>query len=979
MNFNKKWQNQFEMWRSGEESEKNIRRLLKHFRRLDIDLATIQDSLSSIHYFIDKYLLDPQLLPLKLLLNPDHWNPIDDGVNKLACLNNHSELSKIEDLLPSGILNKILKGELSLYEDLPPIPIRAYKEGLNAQQRKFCRDRKICALEHLAAEGWQSFRSRHPVAIGLDRHQSREPRNLDLFERMIPGTLLVLDGDDLEAQQKAIQGGWDNVISCQLNNTQLLSNQLNEINSKFITICHSKDILEKNSAYVIAEELKKSSKKPIITCDDIIVHNRHNKSEGYEHRQFRSQLSPWRLYTRGALGGLLTLPAEIPRNFIFQNSYTCMEAFRLDLLLGSNIDKLPPRHISQPLVRSPINYNPVLPEHGWPAERNAFNEKQLSEIDEIRHRHGKEKFARGGFTYSNRLQPGSHNVGLKVTDNTKISIVIPFRDQASLTQKCFESILKYSGKSIPYEIILINNCSIQDETIQWINSVLKIKNVSCVAIDGSFNLSRLNNQARQKCKGNFLLFLNNNIEFMSDDMLQELLNPFAHPNTTAVGAKLNHPDLSIQHQGVIIISGERRCVLEPGKYLNQPEIIESLLPLRTQEEFSAASAACLMVRAESFDAIGGFDEELAVAFNDVDLCLRLREAGGKIIVSPHPTISLKGSTNFGEKLYGEAWIRHQRESGHLRWKHQMIFSQGDSLVSPLLHHHSNRYEPAAPPKPSVKPAHENILYTWVRSNNLYNRKIPLIYAQFEEDSNAPIRNDILNLLREYRRYFYIQVVAATPALLNRPRDLRALKKVCDGLIIRRNEGYDYGSWMTGIRFCKELILRKKQLIICNDSFWGPVRPIKHLIKRLSQCNADVIGLTDNLMYKPHLQSPFLMFNERAISCPNFWTFWDNIQCWHDKRSIVKYYEVGLPVLLKSKGLHLKSLYSTNANGNILHSEWKKLIEDQNFPFIKISLLRDNPRKLNISDWKSVVRSGNKQLAFEIENQLKKLYTPNSVY
>ena len=81
---------------------------------------------------------------------------------------------------------------------------------------------------------------------------------------------------------------------------------------------------------------------------------------------------------------------------------------------------------------------------------------------------------------------------------------------------------------------------------------------------------------------------------------------------------------------------ERRCVLEPGKHLEQREVIDSLIPLNAQEEFSAASAACLMVKTESFDAVGGFDEDLAVVFNDVDLCLRLRNHIRRLSSPPSP-------------------------------------------------------------------------------------------------------------------------------------------------------------------------------------------------------------------------------------------------------------------------------------------------------------------------------------------------------
>ena len=259
--------------------------------------------------------------------------------------------------------------------------------------------------------------------------------------------------------------------------------------------------------------------------------------------------------------------------------------------------------------------------------------------------------------------------------------------------------------------------------------------------------------------------------------------------------------------------------------------------------------------------------------------------------------------------------------------------------------------------------------TWNRRHTKKDERPVLIYAQFEADATAPIRPDILNLLKQYRRYFYVQVVAATPAILKKTFELRALKNVCDALIVRRNEGYDYGSWMTGIRHCSELIQQRGKLVLCNDSFWGAVCPIDDLIDRLFNSTADVIGLTDNLMYQPHLQSPFLMFNKPVITSTRFWNFWSNINCWEHKRSIVKNYEVGLPVLLQQEGFKLESLYSTNANGNILHAEWESLICDRNFPFIKVSLLRDNPHQVDISNWKSVVGQRNNTLAKQIEQQL----------
>ena len=973
MSANRKWRHQFQRWLDGEGSEATVARLLKRQKKLEIDPTLIRKSLSSLHDYLDEHLLDVRLLPLSLLLRPTAWDPATSSIHALACLHHHRHLKDLSTLLNSGTLNSILNGECSLYGNLPPIPIRAYFDGLNREQRQFCRSNNLSALEHFAAEGWLRFQHSQPVATGLDRYWATGLPQFAPLASQGKDILLVLDGTEDRARQLALQGGWDQFIHCQLSDLSTLWSNLSDSKASRVSICHSTDALAAGARHAITATLRDASAETLLTSDDIILHRKHSDESGYEHRQYRCALSIWRLFTRGSIGGLISVPCSLFKEDTLSNSYSCLEAFRLDLLLGAMATAPEVRHCHQPLLKAYSSTNPSLPEQGWPIECSPFDEEQLNQINAIRERHGQLQLVSGAAVRKNPELPGSHDLTRKADVDTLVSILIPFRDRVELTRKCVESIQANASASIPYEIILIDNGSVETDTHSWVKQTTAFNpNIHYQRIDAPFNFSALNNGARQLCRGNYLLFLNNDIELCSSDVLDDLLNPFAHPSTAAVGARLKYPDGSLQHQGVVLIKGERRCVLEPGKHLSDTDVIASLVPLRTQEEFSAASAACLLVKADCFDNIGGFDDELAVVFNDVDLCLRLRQAGGRIVVSPHPDIIHHESISRGKDLYGEAWARHQRESGRLRHKHQLLYREGDPLTSPLLHHHSNRYEPAPPAEPPTGPAREQILYTWNRSVHGKDERTPLIFAQFEDNPEAPIRADILDLLQQYRRHFHVQVVAATPALLQRPRDLKALKNVCDGLIIRCNEGYDYGSWMTGIRYCRQLIEQRQQLVLCNDSFWGPVRPLKDLIKRLNQCTADVIGLTDNLMYEPHLQSPFLMFNKRAISCPEFWIFWENIQCWPNKRSIVKNYEVGLPALLKKEGMQLESLYSHNANGNTYHADWKSLIESQNFPFIKRSLLRDNPHKINISDWRSVVYKGNKRLARQIENQLKRI-------
>ena len=970
MNANRKWRHQFQLWREGSEkgSLQTLKRLLKRHRAIGLEVEVIQNSLQCLHTHLDQQHLQPQLLPLTLLFQPDQWHPTHSGIHELACLSHHQDITSLDDLLGSGILNQILNGERSLYCDLPPIPLQAYWDGLKQSQRQLCKQTNLSALEHLAGEGWRRFIAEQPVAVGLDRYQPTPlPRFLQEPTQQ-EDLLVVLGGNQHHAQRLAVQGGWEQVIWSDLEDLSPLWQKLRNVKAERISICHGTDEVARGARFRIAKALNNTSATTVLSSDDVIVSG-ENIQHGLQNRQYRSAPTAIRMFTRGSIGGLINIPAAMLRAETFQSRYTCLHSFKLDLVLLTLHRGDQALHIPQPLVKTSALHNPCVPEQGWPAERRSFTRKQLDEISAIKQRHARSCLIPSASLRVNPKQSSCHDLLLKETLPGLVSILIPFRDRVELTKICVQSLQANASDSVPFEIILIDNGSEEDCTKTWIQEITQSNNIHCLRIDEPFNFSRLNNLARKACNGEHLLFLNNDIEFISPNILNQLLDPFAHPGTAAVGARLLYPDRSIQHQGVVIIKGERRCVLEPGKHLHQPEVIDSLIPLNVQEEFSAASAACLLMKADQFDAIGGFNEELAVVFNDVDLCLRLREAGGHIVVTPHPTIIHHESVSRGKDLEGKAWARHQRESGLLRKNHAALYAHGDPLTSPHLHHHSNRYEPAAPPPSASGPVREQVLYCWQRSIVRGDDRPVLIFAQYSDELSNSIRTDVLALLKIYRRHFYVVVVAATPSILQHPRSLSDLQRVSDAVMIRRNEGYDYGSWMTGLRAFRDLIIERGQLLLSNDSFWGPVRPINKLLERLKRSTADVVGLTDNLMYEPHLQSPFLLFRHNVINNSMFWEFWDKIERWETKRNIVKHYEVGLPVLLKQQGMTLDSLYSNQSNGNIFHSDWRSLIIDQDFPFIKVSLLRDNPHQVDIDGWQALVDQHNPWLTRQIVKQL----------
>ncbi len=967
---NKKWLNKFKQWQIGECDDANISLLLKRSKRLGIDSKLIQDCLAEINPLISKEYLDPELLPIQLLIKPNQWDPAKSGINWMALQNHHKSIKIKQQLIASGLLNEILDGKQQLYEDLPAIPIKAYQDGLKKRCRLRCKQNNWSIFEHLVNEGWNEFKCKKEVALGFDRYNYLERPALNtkrFLDQRLKQLLVVVGGNEDRAREMSLGGGWNYYLNIEANPRGLYDLKLQSKNYDLVSLVSCTDELREDSKQIIAEINWEQPTTCMITSDEALCWNK-KKFKLNSNRQNKGYITPFRLLTRCCVGGLVSVKGNVLSEITFRETYNCFQALVLDIAFHIfNMKRKVYQCQEVLLFRSSLN--PTVPDQGWPMERMNLNKNLQHEFLDIVQLHSRNLISDQGFVEKSTSYPGCHIIKYYPQKKPRISIIIPYRDNVELTRKCLNSIRQYASTSLEYEIIFVNNGSKEPETTNWANQQKSQKNIKIITIDEPFNFSRLSNLGRKECQGEYLLFLNNDIEFTSGNTLDELLHPFAYHQTSAVGSRLHYPDGSIQHNGVIIVKGERRCVIEPGKHLSVPKTVDSLTPLNVQEEFSAASAACLMVKANDFDAVGGFDESLAVVFNDVDLCLKLRQRGGVVVVTPYPRIIHHESVSRGKDIEGVAYARHQKESGYLRRKHQNLFIHGDELSSRYLEPHSTRYEPKQIEKKPLRPARANIIDSWRRAGELDMRKPILFFAQYEQNINHEIRADIIQLLKEYRKYCNIVVIASTPSFIHKKRTLKSLQRVSDILIIRENEGYDFGGWMTGLSFCRTDVIRSQEIILTNDSFWGPITPLKELFERINGSSADMIALTDDLMYYPHLTSPFTVYRKNVIDSQIFSEIWDNIQVWEQKRDIVKQYEVGISVKLKSVGFKLKSLYSHHANGNLFHTEWRQLIEDQRFPFIKVSLLRDNPSNQNIDCWEEIIKIRNPKLSKMISKQL----------
>jgi GT2 family glycosyltransferase len=688
-------------------------------------------------------------------------------------------------------------------------------------------------------------------------------------------------------------------------------------------------------------------------------------------RQFGAAPTPLRLLCRGLLPGLVAVPAEDWDVLDLQPTYTSLHALLRHVGLQWLARNRPITCLPQALLHRQPGANPAVLTISTPGQRGCFSHEQLVELERITESSAAPWLPQGGSLQTGSL-PGTFVVRYSPSPHDRVSVIIPFRNQAQLTRSCVLSLLEQAGP-VPLEVVLVDNGSSEAEAIELAEALAPQAEARGVRLLGlrdesPFNFAALNNRALQSCSGNFVLFLNNDIRFESAAPIEALLHPFGLAITGAVGARLLYEDGTIQHHGLAAAACQPHDILSPGKGLRPGPETDPFTVLQVQEQWSAATAACLLMRRDDLDRLGGFDESFEVAYNDVDLCWRLTQQGRAVVVTPEPRIIHVESKTRGDDFAGEKRNRLARESGELRRRFPLHFQQGDPLYHPFLGPASHRFEPMAMPSLPLAPSRDRLLYSWSRSNfQPKPGRYFLIYVHW--DPEGRVRPDVLEQLRAYRRYADVAFVSASPQLIERQQLIDHLQNLCDVLLIRHNEGYDFGSWKTGLQFCERWIRNPKRLILTNDSCYGPLHSLDSLFQRLEASSADVVGLTGSTAIRSHLQSYFLAYGKRVIQTPLFWTFWDQIGCWGSKVELVLACEVGWSAQLEEAGFSLAALYLDGHHGNITHTHWRHLLEDLRFPFLKTELLRLNPIRQEIDDWFEVASRLNPAMARSIREHL----------
>jgi len=263
----------------------------------------------------------------------------------------------------------------------------------------------------------------------------------------------------------------------------------------------------------------------------------------------------------------------------------------------------------------------------------------------------------------------------------RVSIIVPTRDRLDLLRVAVESLIEKTEYP-DYEIIIVDNGSEERETLAWLDATAEAHDfVTVLRDEGPFNYSRLNNRAIAQASGAMILLLNNDTEVIDGGWLTEMVGHACQPDVGAVGAKLYYTDGRVQHAGVVIglggIAGHIFRMAEPDDpcYFAQAMLARS---------FSAATAACLLVRRDVFDAVDGLDEtHLGVAFNDVDLCLKIVESGKRVVWTPFAELKHHESASRGEDNDHRKRARFQREIDYMKARWAPII-RSDPYYNPNL-------------------------------------------------------------------------------------------------------------------------------------------------------------------------------------------------------------------------------------------------------------------------------------------------------
>ena len=276
------------------------------------------------------------------------------------------------------------------------------------------------------------------------------------------------------------------------------------------------------------------------------------------------------------------------------------------------------------------------------------------------------------------IAAGAYRIRYELNGTPKVSVLIPSKDHADDLSKCIGSLIKKT--TYPnWEIVIIDNGSTQPEVFSFYDRITKDARIRVVTWNEDFNYPKINNYGAGFAGGEYLILLNNDMQIITPEWIEEMLMFAQRGDVGAVGAKLYYPNETVQHAGVCVGIGGYA-----GHYFRHAErsSFGYMGRLAYAQDLSAVTAACMMIPRSVWDRLNGLDPEYTVAVNDVDLCLRIREAGYLIVWTPFAELYHYESKSRGRDDIGQNHERFQREVAMFRKRWGEELNRGDPYFNP---------------------------------------------------------------------------------------------------------------------------------------------------------------------------------------------------------------------------------------------------------------------------------------------------------
>ncbi|WP_025993236.1 glycosyltransferase family 2 protein [Pseudomonas viridiflava] len=451
---------------------------------------------------------------------------------------------------------------------------------------------------------------------------------------------------------------------------------------EFIVLMDNDDALPEHALFWVAKTINKYPDAAIIYSDEDKIDEQGVRSAPY----FKTDWNPYLFRSHNMISHLgVYRKALVERVGKFRLGMEGSQDYDLALRCSEQVDSAQIIHIPRVLYHWRMHAgSTAMSGDEKPYAQNA-GQKALDE-----------HLKRSGIVgHAELLDFGMYRVHYDLPERKPlVSLIIPTRNAYALVRQCIESI-RHKTLYPNYEIILVDNGSDDPQSLHYFELLSQLKGITVIRDDGEFNYSAINNNAVEQANGELVGLINNDIEVISPEWLDEMVSLALQPNAGAIGARLWYPDNRLQHGGVIMgpltLAGHAHKMLPRGHhgYFGRASLIQGM---------SAVTAACLIVKKSVFQEVGGLNEnDLKIAFNDVDLCLKIMDAGYQNIWTPNADLYHHESATRGIEDTPEKVERFMSEVVYMQTKWKDVIAN-DPFYNPNLTFAAEDFSVAFPPR-----------------------------------------------------------------------------------------------------------------------------------------------------------------------------------------------------------------------------------------------------------------------------------------